>query len=161
MCFIGITVFSSNKTQRQKLVSQGVLLRMAWPCCCLQECGFESCEFGEQWYVLTGTFFCFYWIYYVFIYILFLLFIGYFLYILNVTPFPCFPFPLKSSIQLSVHMLLCGYSSIHPTPCQHIPLHWGIKTNSLFSYWCPTMKSSVTYEDGSMGPFICTPWLVL
>jgi hypothetical protein len=108
-----------------------------------------------------GLFFCFYWIFYLFTFHFYFLLDNFFIYISNVISFPCFPLPRKSSIQLPLHMLLCGYSSTHPTPCHHIPLHWGIKTNGLFSHWCPTMTSSVTYEDGSMGPFICTPMLEL
>jgi hypothetical protein len=45
-----------------------------------------------------------------------------------------------------------------------IPLHWGMEPPQGHDpplHWCQIRLSSATYATGTMGPFICTLWLVI
>ena len=91
---------------------------------------------------------------------LFILLGIFFIYSLNIIPFLGFssenplsqPLPPAHQSTQSCFPVLAfpytGASSLH-------------RTKGLFSHWCLTRPSSVTYTTRSKGPSMCTPWLVV
>ena len=76
------------------------------------------------------------------------------------SPFPVYP-PPKNTLPHSPSP--CFYVGVPPpthplSTLGHLSSLY--RTKDLFSNWCLTRTSSLTYAAGAMGPSMCSPWLV-